>query len=64
MMTSEQLEAFRAYLGWTRRQLGRELGISQDRLRRFMDGRVPIPRSIALACAALQQGMLPIGEDT
>jgi transcriptional regulator with XRE-family HTH domain len=49
-MTPEQLEAFRARLGWTRRQLGRELGISQDRLRRLMDGKVAIPRSIELAC--------------
>jgi transcriptional regulator with XRE-family HTH domain len=60
-MTPEQLEAFRARLGWTRRQLGRELGISQDRLRRLMDGRVAIPRSIALACAALARGLLPMG---
>jgi transcriptional regulator with XRE-family HTH domain len=59
-MTPEQLEAFRARLGWTRRQLGRELGISQDRLRRFLSGTQAIPRSIALACAALAHGLAPI----
>jgi transcriptional regulator with XRE-family HTH domain len=53
-MTPADFEAFRARLGWTRKELGRELGISQDRLRRLMDGRVPIPRSIALACIALE----------
>jgi transcriptional regulator with XRE-family HTH domain len=60
-MTPEQLEAFRARMAWTRRQLGRELGISQDRLRRFLSGSQTIPRSIALACAALDRGLLPMG---
>ena len=54
-MTPADLEAFRASMGWTRKALGRELGISQDRLRRLMDGKVPIPRSIELACIALRR---------
>jgi transcriptional regulator with XRE-family HTH domain len=56
-MTPADLESFRAGMGWTRKALGRELGISQDRLRRLMDGRVAIPRSIALACRALEIGV-------
>jgi hypothetical protein len=60
-MTAAELETFRAGMQWNRRTLGRELGISQDRLRRLMDGRVTIPRHIALACAALQRGLRPIG---
>jgi hypothetical protein len=61
-MTATDLEAFRAAMAWNRRTLGRELGISQDRLRRLLDGAVPIPRHIALACAALKRRLLPIGE--
>lgn len=57
-MTPADLEAFRARLGWTRKELGRELGISQDRLRRLMDGKVAIPRSITLACIALEFGLV------
>jgi hypothetical protein len=56
-MTPADLEAFRARMDWTRKQLGAELDISQDRLRRLMDGDVTIPRHIALACAALARGL-------
>ncbi len=61
-MTPADLEAFRARMGWTRKRLGNELGIAQDRLRRFLVGRVPIPRYIALACSALFYGLFPFEE--
>ena len=61
-MTPADLEAFRSRMAWTRRQLGRELGISQDRLRRFLSGTQDIPRSIALACSALKRRLPPLGE--
>jgi hypothetical protein len=60
-MTPADLEAFRARMQWTRKKLGAELDISQNRLRRLLDGLVPIPRHIALACAALAMGVPPIG---
>jgi hypothetical protein len=60
-LTAADLEAFRARMGWRRKRLGLELGISQDRLRRLLDGLVPIPRHIALACTALALGAPPMG---
>ncbi len=60
-MTPTDLEAFRARMQWTRKRLGNELDISQDRLRRLLDGVVPIPRHIALACTALAMGTPPMG---
>jgi hypothetical protein len=42
--------------GWTRKRLGHELEVSQDRLRRWLSGSQPIPRHIALACAAIVYG--------
>jgi transcriptional regulator with XRE-family HTH domain len=61
-MTPTELEAFRKRMGWNRKRLGTELDISQDRLRRFLSGRVSIPRYIALACTALAMGDRPMGE--
>jgi len=60
-MTPTDLEAFRARMQWTRKQLGEELDISQKRLRRLLDGVQRIPRHIALACAALAYGLPPLG---
>ncbi len=60
-MTPAELLAFQQRLGWTRARLGAELDISQDRLRRLLGSRVAIPRHIALACAALAQGVPPMG---
>lgn len=54
-MTHDQLTEFQLILGWTRKDLGDELGISQKRLRRFLDGSQPIPRYIALACVLIAQ---------
>lgn len=59
-MSPTDLEAFRARMNWTRKVLGRELDISQNRLRRMLEGAVPIPRHIALACAALAYGLPPL----
>lgn len=60
-MTAADLEAFRARMNWTRRELGRQLDVSQDRLRRMLDEGGRIPRHIALACAALAYGLPPLG---
>ncbi len=59
-MTSADLLSFQERQAWTRKRLGEELGIPQSRLRRLLDGQSPIPRYIALACAALAYGLPPI----
>ncbi len=61
-MTPTDLLNFQRRLGWRRKRLGEELAVSQDRLRRMLDGQSPIPRHIALACAALAHGLPPMGE--
>jgi hypothetical protein len=59
-MTATDLELFISRMrGWNRKRLGEELEISQTRLRRFLDGRQPIPRHISLACAALAMNLPP-----
>jgi hypothetical protein len=60
-MTPADLEAFQSRMRWNRKRLGAELDISQDRLRRLLEGLVPIPRHIALACTALALGAPPMG---
>ncbi len=61
-MTAADLLAFQQQrMAWRRNRLGAELGISQDRLRRMLSGHSPIPRHIALACAALAYGLPPMG---
>lgn len=60
-MTAADLDSFAKRQKWNRARLGRELGISQDRLRRLLSGEVAIPRYIALACASLAYGLPPMG---
>ena len=60
-MTAAELAAFQGRMKWRRKRLGEELAISQSRLRRLLDGEQPIPRHIALACAALAYGLPPLG---
>lgn len=43
----------------THRGAARTLGISTDRLYRFLDSRSPIPVHIALACSAIALGIKP-----
>lgn len=64
-MTPTDLEQFMAHMGLNRRRLAlQELGISQDRLRRFLRGEQPIPRHIALACSAIAWGLPAWGAET
>ena len=59
-MTSGALEAFRERLGLSRSQFAEALEIDRATLRRYEGGDRPIPRHIALACAALAQGVPPM----
>ena len=58
-MTPTDLQRFVDERHWTRKEFGAALGISQDRLRRMLAGEAPIPRHMALACAALAYGLPP-----
>lgn len=58
-MIAADLDCFIAERHLTRKALGAALGISQDRLRRFLTGQQPIPAHISLACAALAYGLPP-----
>lgn len=67
-MTSEQLKAWRKALGLTQRQAADALGLSRAAITNYEAGfrhgtgePVVIPRTVALACAALRAGLGPEG---
>lgn len=43
----------RRQMGWSKRKLARELGMSPTTVQSYEDGRTRIPRHVALACSAL-----------
>jgi transcriptional regulator with XRE-family HTH domain len=57
--TAADLARFLAERHWTRKRLGEELAVSQDRIRGWLNGTQPIPRHISLALAALVYGLPP-----
>lgn len=68
-MTPEQFKNWRKEMGFTQKQAADELGLSKatvenyDKGLRREDGRqVTIPRTVALACAALKHHLAPCGE--
>ena len=68
-MTGDDMKAWRATMGMSRPAAAKALGISPktienyERGHRVEDGRpVVIPRSIALACAAVYHRLAPGGE--
>ena len=60
-MTSHDLIAWRAQLGLNQVQAAKALGIARNSLRFYEAGARPIPFTVALACAALSEGLKPIG---
>jgi len=56
IMTATDLERMLKRMGWSRRRAAIELGITQDRLRRYLRREVPIPRLVELACMTLVSG--------
>lgn len=58
-MTSTSFVAFRERMGWTKSTMADELQIDRRTERKYETG-APIPRHIALACAALAQGVPPM----
>ncbi len=68
-MTPEQFKHWRKGMNFTQKQAADELGLSKatvenyDKGSRREDGRqVIIPRTVALACAALKHNLTPWGE--
>jgi len=69
-MTNEQFKAWRKKMNFTLQQAADALGLyartisNYERGARYEDGReVKIPRSIALACAAVEADLKPVGEE-
>jgi len=54
------ITAWRSRLGLTISGAAEQLGCARNSLAAYEAGRTPIPRYIALACAAIAQGIPPI----
>lgn len=59
-MRHESFLAFRERKGWTRKETAEQLDIDRTTQRKLEAGERPIPRHIALACAALEAGLEPL----
>lgn len=60
-MTAAGLKAFRERMGWNRSELAEHLGADRKTVGRYEDGKTkPIPKYVALACAALAHGLPPM----
>lgn len=57
-MTGAGFRDFRARMGWTKKRLAEELEIDRRSVARYEEQGAP--RHIALACAALAQGLPPM----
>lgn len=60
-MKAEEFKAWRERMGLKKIEAAEALGISRNMPQRYEDGLAPIPRYIALACAAVAHGLPPIG---
>lgn len=61
-MTAEEFKTWRSRLDMTQQDAADTLGVTKRSVQGWEDGTQPIKRSIALACAAVQAGLKPIGE--
>ena len=56
-MTPETLTAFMARQSLNKKETAEALGIARTTLDGYLSGRHPIPRLVALGCAALSMGL-------
>mgnify|MGYP000967666028 CR=1 FL=1 len=56
-MTANSLTEWMARLGYNKSGAAAALGIARNTLDGYLAGKQPIPRAIALACAALSLGI-------
>lgn len=59
-MKAASFLAFRERMGWSKSKCAEQLDIDRRTHRKYEEGETPIPRNIALACAALAQGVPPM----
>jgi hypothetical protein len=59
-MTPASLTAWMTRLHMNKVEAAASLGIARSTLDRYLAGSVPIPHSIALACAAVAHGLKPV----
>lgn len=59
-MSPASFAAFRERMKWNRSECAEHLEIDRRTQRRYEEGAAPIPRYIALACAALAAGVPPL----
>ena len=56
-MTPQSLSAWMVRLHWDKQTAAARLGIARSTLDRYLSGGAPIPKVVALACAALSYGL-------
>lgn len=61
-MTATDLITFQRKMGYNNKQAAEALGIAPNTITAYLTSRRPIPRSIALAAAALYAGLKPFGD--
>lgn len=62
-MTPADFTDLHQRLGISRTELCRRIGIAPNSGTAYAHGRAPIPLTVALACAALEAGLRPLGQD-
>lgn len=67
-MTPDDFKAWRRQMGWSQQAAAEALGLGKSSIQLYEAGRrrddhrpVEIPRTVALACAALAAGLEPFG---
>lgn len=58
-MTPAEFTRWRSLMGLNRSQAAEALGLSRNMPGKYEAGTVPVPRYVALACAALVRGIQP-----
>ena len=61
-MTPDDLRAWQAHMGMTQLEAAEAIGVSLATYKRYLTG--DVPRTVALACAAIKAGLKPIGGES